>query len=714
MTGHGADNGNDDPVQQGVGRSLPGFDTLDQSLALVADLPGVTETLAKSCAWMGRVGWALILCQEDGTHLFPCAVAGLEAAWQPPLRLLSTTESWPVIRAALGQEGTGHDRTGPYPLPAAAGPVAWQALPMAKSQGALVALRPGDAPFDEVERTFLRRAVQLAARYSVHLLLSAAPPQSAPGMRDIHQGCFVLDLATDMLEIDTTFARLHDLTAAGQFPLSDVVARLPSDDLESVEQMLRTLRSRHGSYELAYRLASPTGRPRRMQARCTTSGDLASAPTRISGHVTDVTADSTRAREREEHLREQLRRADRMITLASSAASATGTAQLAAAACEALAVFGADALVLAEADQGRTRIVTTIGYDAEHKAAVTGIDLSARAPLTDALREQEPVFTPSHDDLVALYPHYAATLPRLKRHAWAALPLPLAPSHPATACMFSFDRPHAFGPSDHPLLIAAAALLGRALERCRDFDTEHDRAIQLQRGLLPASLPRHPRLHLAASYHPAAPGAHAGGDWYDAFTLPDGRIALVIGDAEGHHTKAAVLMGRLRTTVRAYAATSPAPADILDLTNRVLAADNDADADNALLATCCVLALDPHTGQLEYATAAHPPPFFLSPAGEPIDPEPEPGLPLGVLTDATCTTTRLVLPPGGRILLHTDGLTDTPGTDPDLALSRLGDAFLSTLSEPPALALHHITTGCLPEPAAHDDSALLLAHRTTA
>lgn len=321
-----------------------------------------------------------------------------------------------------------------------------------------------------------------------------------------------------------------------------------------------------------------------------------------------------------------------MITLASSAAGATGTSELAKAACEALAVFGADALVLAEAHQGRTRILTTVGYDDEHRAAVTGIALDARAPLTDALREQEPVFTPSHEDLVAAYPHYAATLPRLKRHAWAALPLPLAHPQTTAACMFSFDRPHAFGPSDQALLIAAAALLGRALDRCRDYDTEHDRAVQLQRGLLPAFLPQHPRLHLAASYHPAAPGAHAGGDWYDAFPLPDGRIALVIGDAEGHHTKAAILMGRLRITIRAYAATTSDPAAILRRTNRLLTTDNDTDPDHALLATCCIIALDPHTGQLEYATAAHPAPSCTSPTPY-SHPRRSPGFP-----SASCPT----------------------------------------------------------------------------
>ncbi|MFI9187541.1 SpoIIE family protein phosphatase [Streptomyces goshikiensis] len=529
-------------------------------------------------------------------------------------------------------------------------------------------------------------------------------------MKDLQQGAFFLDLATDTLQADEVFARLHGLPGPGSYPLAEILDLLPPGDLPDIRQLLHTLRTRHGSYEVSYQLAMPADRRRQLHARCTTIGDPEAPPVLLAGHVTDATQATARAAQRAEHLREQLSRAERMIALAASAACATGTAELAEAACEALAVFGADALVLAEAHPGRTRILTTVGYDEEHRAAVTDIALDVRAPLTDALREQEPVFTPSHEDLVAAYPHYAAALPRLKHHAWAALPLLVAHPRTAAACMFSFDRPHAFGPSDQALLVAAAALLGRALDRCRDYDAERDRAIELQRGLLPASLPQHPGLDLAAAYHPAARGARAGGDWYDVFPLPDGRIALVIGDVEGHHTKAAVLMGRLRTTIRAYAATRPDPATILSQTNRILTTDNDADLEHAQLATCCVVALDPHTGHMEYATAAHPPPLLHTPSAQ-LTPEPAPGLPLGVLPDATYPTTHLTLPPGGRILLHTDGLTDIPGIDPCHALDRLRTALQATSKDGPALALHQITTTCLSLPNLHDDSALLIAHR---
>ncbi|MCQ9130368.1 PP2C family protein-serine/threonine phosphatase [Streptomyces hilarionis] len=691
------------------GRSASGLGQLEQSLAVAADLAGLTEALARGCAWMGLVGWALMLFQRDGTHLFPCALAGLGKRWQPPLRPLSTQEAWPVGRAALGQECVDCGTPRPYPLPAKAGTAAWMVLPLAKGQGVAVALRPGLTAFGPSELDYLRDAVSLLDRYLPGVQRTGHAEQSLPRLTQRSAGAFRLDLADESVEGDEIFARQHALPGPGRFPLADILRRVPAQDLPRIEEILHHLRERPGTFEAAYRLTLDGGHTRHLRAHCTSSSGGTDQPMTVSGHVTDITTDTHRTDARETLLREQLRRADRMISLAASAASASGTREVAAAACEALAVFGADALVIADARHGHTHVVTAVGYDDEHRAAVDHISLTARAPLTDALRNQEAHFIPSHHNLVAAYPHYAAALPRLKRQAWAAIPLPLAdPSTPA-ACMFSFNRPHAFQPADQPLLIAAAALLGRALERCRTYDTEHERAVRLQRSLLPTHLPQHPALHLAASYHPAAPQAHAGGDWYDAFPLPDGRIALTIGDVEGHHTKAAALMGRLRTTLRAYAALTPNPAAVLRRTNALLTADNDADPDHALLATCCLIALDPDTGRVDVATAAHPTPLIHTPDDLP-ETRIAPGLPLGIVRDTRYPTTRLTLPPHSRVLLHTDGLTDTPHTDPDHARDRLRRLLAATAHDAAALALHQITTSCIVTPHPHDDSALLLAH----
>ncbi|MER5446387.1 SpoIIE family protein phosphatase [Streptomyces sp. NPDC002764] len=693
------------------GQVPPGLGQLEQSLAMAADLRGMTEALVRASTWMGLVGWTMMLFQADGSHLFPCGMAGLGGRWQPPLQPLSTGDAWPVSQAAIGQERAGCGTTGPYPLPTKAGTAAWMVLPLAKRQGVAVALRPGVTAFHPVEQDFLREAVSLLDRYLPGVERTGRSVEPAPRLTPRSAGVFRLDLADERVECDEVFARQHALPRPGRYPLADILCRIPAQDLPRIEEILGELRARPGTFEVSYRLTLDSGGMRHLRANCTSSRAEGGAVQDIAGEVTDVTTEAQQIGEREALLREHLGRADRMISLAASAASASGTDELAAAACEALAVFGADALVIVEAHNDRTRVVTAAGYDGEHRAVLDGLSLSARTPLTDALRNQQAVFAPSHRDLVSAYPHYAATLPRLKRHAWAAVPLPLADPTTPAVCMFSFNRTHAFHPSDQPLLIAGAALLGRALERCRTYDTEHDRAVRLQRSLLPAHLPQHPGLLLTASYQPAAPQAHAGGDWYDAFPLADGRIALTIGDVEGHHTEAAALMGRLRTTLRAYAALTPDPATVLARTNNLLTADNDADPEHALLATCCLIALDPETGFLDCATAAHPAPLIHTPDDAPVPPFPT-GLPLGAFADTPYPTTRLVLPAGSRLLLYTDGLTDTPYTDPDHAREQLRHILAATESGLGAHALHEVATACLTSLRPSDDSALLLAHFT--
>ena len=85
----------------------------------------------------------------------------------------------------------------------------------------------------------------------------------------------------------------------------------------------------------------------------------------------------------------------------------------------------------------------------------------------------------------------------------------------------------------------------------RLHEREHEIANRLQRALLPRELPTIAGVRLSAHYVPAESDLLAGGDWYDALPLPDGRLALVIGDVAGHGLQAASVMGQLRMAVRA-------------------------------------------------------------------------------------------------------------------------------------------------------------------
>lgn len=670
----------------------------------------MSASLAGSCAWLGVVGWALMLAQEDGSHLFPCGISGLPSVWEPPLRPLERSGSWPVCSAALGHTWTGHGLERPYPLPLATAPAAAAALPLRKSQGTLVALRPGPEPFTAAEETFLS-AVAEDVSDALADLPGPRRAHALPQLREIERGAFVLNPADQDITGDSIFADLHGLPGPGRYPLSAVLAALPSADLPQAQRLLAQVETEPGTYEVVYRVAGTEG-TRTLQARCSRSTDARDQAV-LNGHVTDITVDTDDAARRETRMHRQMRRAEQIRALASACASVGSTGELAAAVCDVLAVFGADAIVLAEATDERLHVLTSHGQ--QHLDALRGIALSTSAPLTDALREHRTVFIASHDELIAAYPHYANTAHLLDRQAWAALPIPLSdPDARPAACMLSFVRPHAFTAEDHALFIAAAGLLGRALERCRAWDAEHARAVELQKGLLPPALPHLPDTELTALYLPAAAGAHAGGDWYDAFTTGDGDLLLAIGDIEGHDTQAASLMGRLRTAIRAYAALTDDPTELLHHTNRLLTEDNDNDPERARTATCCLIVLSPATGEMRCATAGHPAPLVYSPRDGLRELATDGGPPLGIFSDSAYPSTLHRLTDGAQLLLHTDGLTDRPGTDPAHARALLHDAFAQAGTLPAAPALDHITTRCLPDARAEDDCALLLLRQRPA
>src|SRR4051794_32821256 len=94
---------------------------------------------------------------------------------------------------------------------------------------------------------------------------------------------------------------------------------------------------------------------------------------------------------------------------------------------------------------------------------------------------------------------------------------------------------------------------GLALDHARLFEREHRAAETLQRALLPPSLPVLDGYELVVRYLPSDARDHAGGDWYDAFALPDGRFGIVIGDVGGRGLSAAATMGQIRNGLRAYA-----------------------------------------------------------------------------------------------------------------------------------------------------------------
>ena len=241
---------------------------------------------------------------------------------------------------------------------------------------------------------------------------------------------------------------------------------------------------------------------------------------------------------------------------------------------------------------------------------------------------------------------------------------------------------------------AALAIFSRLTERERGLTDA------LQRSLIPR-LPQLPALSLAGRYLPAA-AARLGGDWYDAFSLLDGRVALTIGDVVGRGFHAAAIMGQLRSGLRAYALDGMPPHEVLERLSRLL-----RQIEAGRTATLVYTVLDPHGGTLTVAGAGHPPPLAMQSDGEPRFLEMPASVPLGAARHARYEEQDVQLEPGSLLVLYTDGFVERPGEPLDEGLGRLlatvrdGEEDLEHLGDALVDAL-------LPEGTSGDDAALLL------
>ena len=168
-----------------------------------------------------------------------------------------------------------------------------------------------------------------------------------------------------------------------------------------------------------------------------------------------------------------------------------------------------------------------------------------------------------------------------------------------------------------------------------------------------------------------------GGDWYDAFELPDGRIALTVGDVVGHGLAAAAAMGQVRTALAALADHAAGPGELLERLDGFLARSRTTD-----FATVCYVVIDPATGALEYASAGHPPMLVVSAAGDTIWLDQAQSGPLcgGEPRDRPQAST--VLEPGSLLVLYSDGLVERRKERFEDGLERLAAAGRAVVGLP--------------------------------
>ncbi|WP_328384802.1 SpoIIE family protein phosphatase [Streptomyces sp. NBC_00400] len=246
-----------------------------------------------------------------------------------------------------------------------------------------------------------------------------------------------------------------------------------------------------------------------------------------------------------------------------------------------------------------------------------------------------------------------------------------------------------FGERDTALAVELAARAAVCIDNARLYRREHERALILQRSLLPPGDPEAAGLDIACRYLPGTTATEVGGDWFDVIELPGHRTALVVGDVMGRGLRAAVAMGELRTAVRTLALLDLEPAEVLSALDEIargLGGDGDgrsstarsarsrsgagegtgeqrrsaatADLSEVYLATCVYAVYDPVTRRCTFANAGHLPPALVEDGEDALLLDVPPGMPLGVGGEPF-EEIEVELPDGALLALYTDGLVES-------------------------------------------------------
>ena len=252
--------------------------------------------------------------------------------------------------------------------------------------------------------------------------------------------------------------------------------------------------------------------------------------------------------------------------------------------------------------------------------------------------------------------------------------------------------------TDDAVLLQLAA--DRAALAVQSLRSREDRAAAaaIQRSLLPSAPPTVTGVEIAARYVPG--DGRVGGDWYDVFTLPSGELCVVIGDVAGSGLEAAIIMGRMRSALRAYALETRDPAEVLRrLDHKMQHFETD------VMATVSYAVLDPASGELRISAAGHFPPVVTAPGQHGALAEIAVGVPIGVADTPEWQATTLRLTLGAVLCFFTDGLVERRDTPLDDRIARLCE----TVSPgPPESVCASVMGALVGSDHVRDDIALLV------
>ena len=266
-----------------------------------------------------------------------------------------------------------------------------------------------------------------------------------------------------------------------------------------------------------------------------------------------------------------------------------------------------------------------------------------------------------------------------------------------------------FTTNDIELLQLVAERVSLALH-VRLFERERLISTTLQQAFLPEALPDLPGVRLASRYQPASESSGIGGDWYDAFVLPSGAVALAMGDVAGHGLKAASVMGKVRNALRAYAVEVPDPAEVLARLDRLMRFFEIDD-----IVTLLFGIVDPDLSAFRFASAGHLPPLVVTRTGQRFVSGGPSNPPLGTGLSHAYREEIVPLEPDSSLILYTDGLVERRNESLTRGLERLCEAASSIRSlGHPDDAIAALVDSLLDEASPTDDVAILMLRREEA
>jgi serine phosphatase RsbU (regulator of sigma subunit) len=250
--------------------------------------------------------------------------------------------------------------------------------------------------------------------------------------------------------------------------------------------------------------------------------------------------------------------------------------------------------------------------------------------------------------------------------------------------------------------VAVVEARGALLRQTMELAEEHRIKESLQRAVLPARLPTVPGVQLAARYLPADEPTLVGGDWYDAFCLPDGSVAVAVGDVIGHDLDAAATMGQVRNSLRAFAFGDDPPGTVLARLNRLIIGLRDGG-----LATALFGRLDPAQRTFRWASGGHPPPLQIGASGVRLLPGPA-GMMVGADPAARYAGAQTRLDPDDLLVLYTDGLIERRDQDLDAGFAALVRVATDLAGQPAETVCGELIDRLLPDQEHEDDVCLLV------